>query len=131
MDIDKNIEQKLLEMAKIARENAYAPYSNYMVGASLRTEDNKYYSGCNIENSSFSATICAERVAIGSAISECGKINISHLLVYAKDPSPCGICRQVISNFVIQGAIVLLINTSGRTSYITFKELFPLPFIKF
>ena len=131
MNINDDVVDKLLRNAKIARDRAYAPYSHYYVGAAVLTERNNIYSGCNIENSSFGATICAERVAIAKAISEEGKTLITHILVYAKDPSPCGICRQFLSNFCSDSTIIILSNTNNTHKYLTFKEIFPYPFVNF
>jgi cytidine deaminase len=131
MNVKKEIVDSLLLNAKIARDKAYAPYSHYSVGAALLTERNNIYSGCNIENSSFGATICAERVAIVKAISEEGNTLITHMLVYAKDPSPCGICRQFLSNFCSESTIIILSNTNNTDKFVTFKELFPYPFVNF
>lgn len=131
MDINNDVLDKLINMAKDARDKAYAPYSHYFVGAALLTEKNNYYTGCNIENSSFGATICAERVAICKAISEEGKTLITHILIYARDPTPCGICRQFLSNFCSDSTTIILTNTNLTNKVLTFKELFPHPFIKF
>ncbi|MEK6580085.1 MAG: cytidine deaminase, partial [Bdellovibrionota bacterium] len=95
--------RELLDTAKAVRKNAYSPYSKVKVGAALRTRDGKIFSGCNVENSSYGATVCAERVAIQKAVSELGgKIEIQELVVVtdATPPwTPCGICRQVIAEF--------------------------------
>jgi cytidine deaminase len=131
MVIDNGILEKLLQMANKARKKAYAPYSHYFVGTALLTEKNNYYAGCNIENSSFGATICAERVAICKAVSDEGKTLITHILVYAKDPSPCGICRQFLSNFCNDSTIIILSNINSINKFLSFKELFPFPFITF
>lgn len=131
MDINNDILEKLINMAKDVREKAYAPYSHYNVGAALLTNKNNFYSGCNIENSSFGATICAERAAICKAISEEGKTLITHLLVYAKDPSPCGICRQFLCNFCNDTTIIILTNINNINKFLTFKEIFPYPFVNF
>lgn len=96
---------KLVEMALEARQNAYAPYSNFKVGAALLSKSGKVYSGCNIENISFSSTICAERTAFFNAISngekEFEKIAIVGGLcdVLTDYTMPCGVCRQVMVEF--------------------------------
>lgn len=85
----------LLSMAQDAAQNAYAPYSGLLVGAAIQAKDGRVFLGCNIENASFSATVCAERVALFSAIAAGAKeftaIAVTHM--------PCGICRQVLSEF--------------------------------
>ncbi|PKM80906.1 MAG: cytidine deaminase [Firmicutes bacterium HGW-Firmicutes-13] len=90
----------LLEKAREAREFAYAPYSNFAVGAALLTRENKVFTGCNIENAAYSSTICAERVCIFKAVSE-GYRDYVALAVYAGPEliTPCGECRQVLSEF--------------------------------
>lgn len=105
--MDEN--RQLYEMALKAKEYAYAPYSNFKVGAAALTSDGMVFLGNNIENASYGATICAERVAIFKAISEAKK-NIVKLAI-ASDTNdltyPCGICRQVISEFMPDGEIIL------------------------
>ena len=98
--------QELVTCALDAQKNAYAPYSGFCVGAALLTKQGKVYLGCNIENKSFSPTICAERVALFKAISE-GETDFEALAVVGKYKDgtykhfcmPCGVCRQVLSEF--------------------------------
>ena len=92
---------KLLANAKTASKYAYAPYSKYRVGAALLTSDGTVFPGCNIENSSYGLTICAERTAMFSAIAA-GKRKFKALAIVStgkKPPSPCGACRQVLAEF--------------------------------
>ena len=93
---------ELYEAAKKARENSYSPYSGFKVGAALRTVDGRIFAGCNVENSSYGATICAERGAIQTAAAAVGSFKIKEILVVT-DASPawppCGLCRQVITEF--------------------------------
>lgn len=97
-------ERELLDLALCARERSYAPYSGFRVGAALMTATGKVYLGCNIENAAYSATVCAERVALFRAVSE-GERAFSALAVAgggdALRPAcpPCGVCRQVLSEF--------------------------------
>lgn len=99
-DFSKSLKEELMDLADKARENSYAPYSNYHVGACLIADNGKLYSGANIENGSYGASICAERVAIFKAIYDGAKV-IEAIAIKADTPGafPCGICRQVMSEF--------------------------------
>ncbi|MBQ7906423.1 MAG: cytidine deaminase [Clostridia bacterium] len=104
---------KLISLALMARENAYAPYSGFRVGACLVTDEGQAYLGCNVENSSFSHTICAERNAIFKAVSEGHKKFSAIAIVGGKGERleltyPCGACRQVLSEFVDDDFKVIL-----------------------
>ncbi|XP_014216836.1 uncharacterized protein LOC106645476 [Copidosoma floridanum] len=95
--------QQLLQLGKKARDFAYAPYSHFRVGSALRCTDGKIYTGCNVENASFPASICAERCALGKAISE-GKQSFDSIGVVAERvegrlTTPCGVCRQMLAEF--------------------------------
>ena len=95
---------KLVELALLARENAYAPYSSFKVGASLLTKNGLVYSGCNVENASYSETVCAERVALLKAVSEGVCDFVAMCIVGGKGDIlsftyPCGACRQALSEF--------------------------------
>ena len=100
------MKEKLINLAKKAMENSYSPYSEFKVGAALLCKDGSIYTGCNIENASFTPTVCAERVAFFKAISE-GKNEFSSIAVCGgkngkvgdKECFPCGVCRQVMSEF--------------------------------
>ena len=124
-----SIDEKLFEVAKKYRENSFSPYSKFKVGAALLTEDGKIYGGCNVENSSYGLTICAERVAIFKAVSE-GEKNFKKILILTDTEiltPPCGACRQVIWD--ICGDIdVILMNLSGKSKVFKMKELLPYPF---
>ncbi len=105
--MDEN--KKLYEMALKAKEFAYAPYSNFKVGAAVLTSDGMVFLGNNIENSSYGATICAERVAVFKAVSE-AKTNIVKIAIASDTEDftyPCGICRQVINEFMPDGEIII------------------------
>ena len=122
--------KELYKLALLARQQSYSPYSNYKVGAAIRTAQGKTYSGCNIENSSFGATICAERVAIQKAVSELGMIEITEIMVItdSKIPwPPCGMCRQVIAEFC-KDSTVFTANLEGSFEVSSFLELFPRAF---
>lgn len=117
----------LYQLASQSREKAYSPYSKVKVGAAIRTTDGKIYGGCNMENSSYGATICAERVAIGKAVSE-GSRRISDVLVVT-DASPgwppCGMCRQVMAEFSEGATRIHVSNTQGELQTFSFEELVP------
>ena len=104
--MDNNLYIDLINKALQARNNAYAPYSDYLVGAALLTGDDKIYTGCNVENASYGATNCAERTAVFKAVSE-GSSKIKCIAIVGgergKDITgyayPCGVCRQVLREF--------------------------------
>ena len=120
--------QTLLEAALTARENAHAPYSNFHVGAAILLADDSIFAACNVENASYGATICAERFAVGTAIAARGKIEIRAVLVVTdseKPAPPCGMCRQVLSEFCHAQTLVHTVNLSGDVITFRFAELLP------
>ena len=121
---------KLFELAKTARSFAYMPYSKFAVGAVLVTEDDETILGCNVENASYGLTNCAERTAIFKAVSE-GKRQFKKLVVIGDTDgpiSPCGACRQVISEFCDPNMPVILTNMKGDIQETTVAELLPWAF---
>ena len=125
----KHSDSELIDAAKAVRENAYAPFSEFRVGAALETDDGEVITGCNVESASYGLTVCAERVAIWKAISQ-GKRKIKHIAVVADTEEltpPCGVCRQIIWEF--GGDIpVILSNLKGKTEIVQMKELLPRAF---
>lgn len=122
----------LLEKAYEGRENAYAPYSNFKVGAAVLAENGKIYTGCNIENASYGATNCAERTAIFKAISE-GNRKIRAIAIVGADDEytyPCGICRQVIAEFADKNTEIILGKKSLEYIVKTLAEILPGAFTK-
>ncbi|OUO41379.1 cytidine deaminase [Megamonas hypermegale] len=122
----------LLEKAYEGRENAYAPYSNFKVGAAVLAENGKIYTGCNIENASYGATNCAERTAIFKAISE-GNRKICAIAIVGADDEytyPCGICRQVIAEFADENTEIILGKKSLEYVVKTLAEILPGAFTK-
>ena len=110
---------ELIEKAKQAMEKAYAPYSGFQVGAALLCADGSIYTGCNIENASYSPTICAERTAFAKAVSE-GKRAFTAIAVCGGKEgvitgrcTPCGVCRQVMAEFCKEDFQVLLVKPDG------------------
>ena len=119
----------LIAAAKQARENAHAPYSNFRVGAALRATTGVVYTGCNVENSTYGLTVCAERVAIFKAISE-GERGFDAIAVVTDTEAltpPCGACRQIIWEFCGDVEIILA-NLKGQSESHRVSELFPKPF---
>lgn len=121
---DPAIQQALAAAIAVTRY-AYIPYSNYPVGAALRTVDGVLYSGCNVENASYPATICAERTALVKAISE-GHREFDLLVVVTKNAgSPCGICRQMLYEFAPEMRVILADLSGNITSDTTLSGLLP------
>jgi cytidine deaminase len=121
--------QSLVEDATRARLQSVAPFSKFLVGAAVRTENGKVYIGCNVESASYGLTVCAERVAIWKALSE-GERQFTELAVVADTESlttPCGTCRQIIWEFCKHATIVLA-NLRGETETVSIKELLPRAF---
>ncbi|HYJ87513.1 MAG TPA: cytidine deaminase [Pyrinomonadaceae bacterium] len=125
---EENFEE-LIEIAKAARLQSVAPFSKFLVGAAVKTEDGKVYIGCNIESASYGLTVCAERVAIWKALSE-GERQFSELAIVADTEQltpPCGTCRQIIHEFC-DGATIVLANLRGETQTCDIEELLPRAF---
>lgn len=123
-------EQELLECAKQAREKAYVPYSRFAVGAAVETKAGNIYAGCNIENAAYPTTCCAERVAIFNAVSA-GEKDFRALAVIAdtdQPVSPCGSCRQVMSEFFSPETKIILGHLKGEKRVVTIKDLLPFSF---
>ncbi|GAB2587569.1 cytidine deaminase [Ramlibacter solisilvae] len=117
--------------ARAARKNAYAPYSSFSVGAAVRTADGLVFSGTNVENASYGLTMCAERVAIFTAIAA-GATNLKAIAITSGGSrlvSPCGACRQVMAEHLPLDASVLLDGEGGQTKMVTVGELLPLAFV--
>lgn len=105
--------QKLIETALVAREWAYAPYSQYRVGAALLTGSGRIYDGVNVENAAYPSSMCAERVAVFKAVSE-GEHNFVALAVASSNGgTPCGACRQVLAEFGLD-TLILVVNEKGE-----------------
>ncbi|WP_096188360.1 cytidine deaminase [Evansella halocellulosilytica] len=120
-------EKTLITEAMKARERAYVPYSKFPVGAALLSSDGTVYHGCNIENAAYSMCNCAERTAIFKAVSE-GVMNFKAIAVVADTDgpvSPCGACRQVMSELLPRDAKVILSNLNGDVSEWTVEEILP------
>jgi cytidine deaminase len=121
--------QPLVEEAKKARLQSVAPFSNFLVGAAVKTESGKIYTGCNVESASYGLTVCAERVAIWKALSE-GERHFTELAVVADTETltpPCGTCRQIIWEFA-RGARIVFANLKGQTEEFHIGDLLPRAF---
>lgn len=119
-------ESELIRTAEEARSHAYAPYSKFAVGAALLTNSGRVFTGCNIENISFGLTLCAERVALGEAISHGEKEIVAiYLIADSKRPVlPCGACRQVLAEF--NPALKIVTSTiGGERESVELKSLLP------
>ncbi len=125
MNLTNEERQKLINLANEARRRAYAPYSNYPVGAALRTKTGRIYTGVNVENAAYPQTMCAERVAIFKAVSD-GETEFDVIAVVTNNGgSPCGGCRQVMAEFGLE-TIVLLADGNGKlVKESTVSELLP------
>jgi cytidine deaminase len=121
--------RELAEIARRAKEFAYAPYSNFRVGAALLARNGRIFTGCNVENSSYSLTMCAERTALFKAYSE-GITQFSAIAVVSDNPDftpPCGACRQVLMD--LAGNIdFVMANASKKLKVMRVKSLLPLAF---
>ena len=120
----------LVNLAIEVSKNVYVPYSPFPIGGALKTKDGHIFLGCNIENASFGLTNCGERTAIFKAVSE-GYREFSELAIYGKTEkpvSPCGACRQVMSEFFESSVEVTLISKNGETVVMTVEELLPYSF---
>ncbi len=128
--MDEIMAQQLIKAAQKVREKAYAPYSGFKVGAALLGKSGRIYTGCNVENASYGATICAERCAVAQAIAAGENSFIALAVVIdAKSPGPpCGICRQFLSEFGT-GIRLILANISGDVIETTLDQYFPAPFL--
>jgi cytidine deaminase len=120
--------QALIDLANTARQRAYVPYSNYPVGAALRTKTGRIFTGVNVENAAYPQTMCAERVAVFKAVSEGEKEFEVISVVTDNGGSPCGGCRQVLAEFGLD-TIVLLADGSGKLiTETTVRKLLPQAF---
>lgn len=114
----------LIEQAQVAMRAAYVPYSRFPVGAALLSDDGRVFTGCNIENASYPLTMCAERVAIGKAVSEGARHFLAVAIVAEKAApcTPCGACRQVLAEF---GPMSVILAQHGEPWELSLQELLP------
>lgn len=118
---------ELMDKAREASEKAYAPYSKFKVGACVLSENGKFYTGCNFENSSYGLTICAERNAIGTAICD-GEQKIKAVAIYSPNTKhcyPCGACRQVMCEFASDSGLEIILESEDGIEVKNFNDIFP------
>jgi len=124
-----DIEEKLLETARSVSGNAYAPYSQFKVGAALLSEDGRIYGGCNVECASYGGTICAERSALLHAVAD-GRRKFTKIAIFTEtecSTPPCGLCLQLLHEFA-PDIEVILATPQGVSGRFNLKELLPYPF---
>ncbi len=129
--VDAALLDRLVEEAKAVRLRAYAPYSKYLVGAAIATKSGAVYTGCNVENASYGACICAERGAVMKMVAAGERDPIACAVVTADEGSPCGICRQVLAEFARDMPVALVgVNARGGESgrVVSLADLLPLAF---
>lgn len=114
--------EALAEAARQMRQAAYAPYSKYTVGAALLASDGEIYTGCNVENAAYPATICAEQVAVTKAVSEGARTLVAMAIATENGGAPCGICRQVMNEFSPE-MLILLVNDRHIVSEYLLSDL--------
>ena len=134
----ENVHQGVVDVyqnALSARENSYSPYSHFKVGAAVKFKGvEQIFYGCNVENASYGATICAERNAIWSGVAAVGKRDMEYLIVVADQENPvppCALCLQVISEFYDAEMPIYLGNLEGLQKMYRLKEILPVPFNTF
>lgn len=123
--------EEMLELARKTRENAYSPYSNFKVGAALLASDGRIFTGCNVENASYGATICAERTAVTKAVSE-GSTSYKAIAIVSSTNDktyPCGVCRQVLAEFMDKSEAFLILESNGEAIIEDFWRLIPENFV--
>ena len=127
-DVKNQFLKFMISSAYEVQKKAYSPYSMFSIGASIMDGDGSIFTGCNVENSSYGGTVCAERVAIWKGVSEGMKLPIQAVVVVSSEKEkwpPCGLCRQVMSEFCSPSTIVFFGNNKKEFTKMTFKELLP------
>ncbi len=117
--------ERLLEKARQARERAYAPYSGFRVGAALLADDGRVFTGCNVENSSFGLTVCAERNAVAATVLAGARPVAAAVVADRPGTPPCGACRQVLAEFNPDMLVVLAGGDGTETRIVSLRELLP------
>ena len=126
--MSEDLDIELIQIAREARESAYAPYSGFRVGSALRARSGRIFTGCNVENSSYGLTICSERVALSKAVSE-GEREFDSIVICAPGaPAPCGACRQVLNEFCPDIVVFLVDPHATPVGKVNLKQLLPSAF---
>lgn len=123
------LRQKLIETALIARQWAYAPYSNYKVGAAVLTTSGRIYDGVNVESAAYPTSMCAERVAIFKAVSEGERQFVAIAVATKNGGAPCGGCRQVISEFGLETLVIIADGNGNVVQEVPISDLLPGAFL--
>jgi cytidine deaminase len=123
--LTSKLRTRLIEMAMEVRQQAYAPYSKYMVGAAALTSSGKYFTGVNVENAAYPNGICAERVAVFKAISEGEREFAAIAVVTSNGGTPCGACRQVMAEFGLDTLVLIADGNGNLVQEIRLSELLP------
>ena len=129
IELENELKQKLIQRALEARRWAYAPYSNYQVGAALLTASGRIYDGVNIENAAYPTGMCAERVAVFKAVSEGERTFNAVAIATSNGGTPCGACRQVMSEFGQETWVILVDEHGNITLETTLADLLPKAFV--
>ena len=123
--LTNELRAKLIQLADEARERAYAPYSNYWVGAALVTPSGKYFTGANVESAAYPTGMCAERVAIFKAVSEGEREFVALAVVTSNGGTPCGACRQVMAEFGLDTVVLIADAQGNQKQEASVSELLP------
>ena len=118
---------ELIEAARRVREQAYVPYSHFPVGAAILAADGRVFTGCNVENASYGLTLCAERNALAQAVAQGARVFEAIAVVTENGVSPCGACRQVLSEFGAE-MLVVMVDQHGKQARHRIAELLPVAF---
>jgi cytidine deaminase len=124
-ELSNELRQKLIGLARQAREKAYAPYSGYQVGAALLTTSGKIFTGCNVESAAYPTSMCAERVAVFKAVSEGEREFVAIAVVTSNGATPCGACRQVLAEFGGETRVVVADDEGHIKQEAELTELLP------
>lgn len=123
--LTNELRARLIQMGLEARQRAYAPYSNYRVGAALVTSSGKFFTGCNVESAAYPTSMCAERVAVFKAVSEGEREFVALAVVSSNGGSPCGACRQVMAEFGLDTTVLIADAEGNLKQEARLSELLP------